>query len=190
MSLHGNQEFATVFSTSLSWFSLVGEGNSLKHLSFGYKNRASAVKALGSAGIDIEFIDCEDLTDWNFGLISRLADFFDGQLISDETVDTFGDIKVDLSHLSPFQQRVVRHCRKIAPGETATYGEIADRAGGPGAARAVGNVMAQNRVPIVIPCHRVVGSGGSLGGYSAPGGLTTKQQLLDMEQNFLAAIPA
>lgn len=82
---------------------------------------------------------------------------------------------------SPFARRVLAACRNIPYGQTRSYGELATAAGSPGAARAVGAVMAQNRLPLLIPCHRVIGSQGKLGGYSAPGGLETKVRLLNLE---------
>jgi methylated-DNA-[protein]-cysteine S-methyltransferase len=97
-----------------------------------------------------------------------------------ETVE-LNDIPVSIGHLSPFQRRVVKACRAIRPGQRRTYGELAAAAGSPGAARAVGQVMASNRVPLIVPCHRVVASGGGLGGFSAPQGLAMKRRLLAME---------
>jgi methylated-DNA-[protein]-cysteine S-methyltransferase len=70
----------------------------------------------------------------------------------------------------------------LAYGQTSTYGELALRVGHPRAARAVGTVMATNRFPILIPCHRVLASGGKLGGYSSHAGTNLKQILLDMER--------
>src|SRR5262249_44145452 len=95
--------------------------------------------------------------------------------------ESFGDVPLDLSHLSAFQGRVVRACRKISRGRVRSYGELAAVAGSPGAARAVGNVMAQNRYPIIVPCHRVVGSAGALGGFSARDGISMKRRMLEME---------
>jgi O-6-methylguanine DNA methyltransferase len=91
------------------------------------------------------------------------------------------DIPVALDHLSAFQQRVVRRCRAIPAGERRTYGQLAAAAGSAGAARAVGQVMATNRVPLIVPCHRVVAAGGGLGGFSAPQGLAMKRRLLALE---------
>jgi O-6-methylguanine DNA methyltransferase len=71
--------------------------------------------------------------------------------------------------------------RGIAPGLTLTYGEVAARVGEPGAAQAVGRAMGSNPVPIIVPCHRVVGAGGRPVGYSAPGGVATKQRILRIE---------
>ncbi len=72
-------------------------------------------------------------------------------------------------------------CRRIPWGQTRSYAQLAAVAGRPGAARAVGSVMAKNRVPLVVPCHRVIASSGQLGGYSAPQGLSLKRRLLAME---------
>lgn len=90
-------------------------------------------------------------------------------------------VTLDLTDRTPFQQAVLRTCRTIGFGETLTYGELAELAGSPGAARAVGSVMAMNPMPLVIPCHRVLAGTGALGGYSAPGGVSLKKRLLDLE---------
>lgn len=82
---------------------------------------------------------------------------------------------------TPFMRRVYEIVRRIPSGETLSYGEVADQAGRPGAARAVGAAMANNRICLFIPCHRVVGSSG-LGGWSGPGGLDQKRALLELER--------
>lgn len=84
-----------------------------------------------------------------------------------------------------FSLHVLELLRAVPYGEVLTYGELARRAGSPRAARAVGQVMAANPLPIVIPCHRVVAAGGLPGGYSGGGGLVTKEWLLALEQNRL-----
>lgn len=89
------------------------------------------------------------------------------------------DLPLDLRGLPPFTVAVLRELARIPYGETATYGELAARVGCPRAARAVGAVMNRNRIPIVLPCHRVVGSSGSLVGYA--GGLERKVALLELE---------
>lgn len=89
---------------------------------------------------------------------------------------------LDLSATPPFHQRVYVVARKIPPGETMTYGEIARALGaGPEAARAVGEAMGRNPIPILMPCHRVLGAGGKPGGFSAPGGVETKLKMLEIE---------
>jgi methylated-DNA-[protein]-cysteine S-methyltransferase len=85
----------------------------------------------------------------------------------------------DLSGLTEFQRKVLKFVATIPPGETLTYGQVAERLGRPGAARAVGQALRKNPFPLVIPCHRVVGSK-SLGGYSS--GIGLKKRLLDVEK--------
>jgi methylated-DNA-[protein]-cysteine S-methyltransferase len=97
-----------------------------------------------------------------------------------ERVD-FGPIRLDCTGLTPFGWAVTNACRCIAYGTTCSYGDLAASAGSPGAARAVGSVMRRNAWPIVVPCHRVLASGGKIGGYSAPGGLDLKRRLLELE---------
>jgi len=92
--------------------------------------------------------------------------------------DTF-NLTLDLRELTPFSRRVLGELALVPYGHTATYGELATRAGKPGAARAVGTIMNRNPVPIVLPCHRIVGSTGALVGYG--GGLERKVQLLRLE---------
>ncbi len=90
-------------------------------------------------------------------------------------------IALDLDRVGPFERRIYEIARAIPPSQTLTYGEIAARAGEPHAAQAVGKAMGRNPWPIVVPCHRVVGSNGRLGGFSAPGGTRTKLRILEIE---------
>lgn len=105
-------------------------------------------------------------------LQDRLCRYFDGQSVS-------FDEPLDVSGATDFQRRVWEATRCIPRGQTATYGEIARQVGSPGAARAVGQVMARNPWPVIVPCHRVVGHDGRLTGFG--GGLTMKQRMLEME---------
>jgi methylated-DNA-[protein]-cysteine S-methyltransferase len=89
------------------------------------------------------------------------------------------DLSLDLRALPPFTLQVLQELARVPYGETTTYGELAARVGHPRAARAVGTVMNRNRIPIVLPCHRVVGSSGDLTGYA--GGLDRKVTLLELE---------
>ena len=88
-------------------------------------------------------------------------------------------VAVDLAGVPPFHRKVLLAERRISYGRTATYGELASRVGRPGAARAVGQALARNPVPLVVPCHRVVSAGGRLGGFG--GGLSLKRRLLALE---------
>jgi len=104
-----------------------------------------------------------------------------GALLRGEARD-LSDVELDLSRASDFERRVYAVARAIPPGQTLTYGEIAARLGQPPeAARAVGQAMGRNPVPILVPCHRVLGAGGRLGGFSAPGGTRTKLRMLTIE---------
>jgi methylated-DNA-[protein]-cysteine S-methyltransferase len=91
------------------------------------------------------------------------------------------DVVLDELALDDFRRRVYAATREVGPGQTATYGEIARMIGTPGAARAVGAALGQNPYPIVVPCHRVLAADGSLHGFSAPGGITTKRRMLEIE---------
>jgi methylated-DNA-[protein]-cysteine S-methyltransferase len=94
---------------------------------------------------------------------------------------SFDAVAVDLDHATPFTRRVYEALRRTRPGETVSYGELAARAGRPGAARAVGQAMAKNPLPLVVPCHRVLAHGGKAGGFSSWGGTVTKAKLLELE---------
>jgi methylated-DNA-[protein]-cysteine S-methyltransferase len=94
------------------------------------------------------------------------------------------DLDVDLAALPAFQQAVLQDLRTVPYGTTATYGELAQRIGRPGAARAVGGALNRNPVAIVVPCHRIVGAAGALTGYA--GGLERKRALLELEGALLA----
>jgi len=93
---------------------------------------------------------------------------------------------IDLSEASRFEREVYRVARTIPPGKTMTYGEVAARLGSPRLSRAVGRALGRNPVPVLVPCHRVVGAQGKPGGFSAPGGVDAKLRLLAIER---AAVP-
>lgn len=107
------------------------------------------------------------------GAVKRqLGEYFEGRR-------TAFDIQVDVAFLPSFQQLVLRELARVPYGELTTYGALAGSIGKPRAARAVGGALNRNPVPIILPCHRVVGSTGSLVGYA--GGLERKQALLTLE---------
>lgn len=108
-------------------------------------------------------------------LAEALRSFFEGERVRFETIYDWGDA-------SAFDVAVWKACARLGYGRTVSYGDLAERVGRPRAARAVGAAMGRNPRPIVVPCHRVTRSDGSLGGYSGPGGTEFKQRLLAMEQ--------
>ena len=88
---------------------------------------------------------------------------------------------IDVSTMPPFHRLVLEACRRIPYGRTASYGDLARAAGRPNAARAVGGAMAHNPLPLVVPCHRVLRSDGSIGGFSSVRGVAEKLKLLRLE---------
>jgi methylated-DNA-[protein]-cysteine S-methyltransferase len=90
-------------------------------------------------------------------------------------------VQLDMRSIPPFHQRVYEVTRRVPPGATVTYGDIAIRLGAPGAARAVGRALGRNPFAIIVPCHRVLAANGKLCGFSAHGGTATKLRLLRIE---------
>jgi methylated-DNA-[protein]-cysteine S-methyltransferase len=163
------------FETALGWLAMLGSDDVLWQLTLGHATDDDAVAALDAA-----LARDAELGPWNPSLADRLEAYALGE------PDDFGDVRIDHGGMGKFRQSVVRACRRIPYGETWTYGELAAKAGYPGSARGVGNCMARNRVPLVVPCHRVLAAGGRLGGFSAPGGAAFKRRLLELESISMA----
>jgi methylated-DNA-[protein]-cysteine S-methyltransferase len=113
--------------------------------------------------------------------VRAMTELLDGNQVDLESVE------IELCEVGPFERAVYEVTRSIPPGQTLTYGEVARRVGDAGAARAVGRALGANPLPIVIPCHRVLGADGQLVGFSARGGTGTKRRLLLIEG--AAAVP-
>lgn len=94
---------------------------------------------------------------------------------------SLNSIPLDLSYSTEFRAKVYTAARAIGRGCTSSYGELADVVGSHGAARAVGQAMAKNPFPIIVPCHRILASSQKIGGFTAPGGLASKRSLLELE---------
>jgi len=108
--------------------------------------------------------------------MDRIAALLDG------AKDDLTDIPLDWSEVPAFDRSVLDICRAIPPGETLTYGEIARRLGDLALSRGVGQALGRNPFPIIVPCHRVLGSDGKVGGFSANGGVETKLKMLTIER--------
>jgi methylated-DNA-[protein]-cysteine S-methyltransferase len=109
-------------------------------------------------------------------VVAAVVSYFDG-----EATD-FADVALDLSVEDAFFKEIYAAARQVRWGETTTYGALAKQLGaGPEAARDVGQAMAKNPVALIIPCHRVLAAGGKIGGFSAPGGSSTKLRMLALE---------
>jgi methylated-DNA-[protein]-cysteine S-methyltransferase len=167
------------FETQLGWIAFTQREGKLSSLVFGYATKVAADRALDrslSLGNE-ELSFCLDSSATE--LAERLAEFAGGQAVE------FADVPIDVAHLTAFGRRVVAACRRIPWGQTRSYGHLARQAGSPGAARAVGQVMAHNRFPLIVPCHRVLAAGGRLGGFSSPQGTRMKARLLELESGAL-----
>jgi len=110
-------------------------------------------------------------------LQGKISAYFEGDCVD------FSDVRVDLSYLTPFGRRVLRACRTITYGCEISYVQLSQMAGSPRAGRAVGNILARNRLPLVIPCHRIIRVDGSPGGFTAVGGVKLKKRMLKLEKN-------
>lgn len=109
-------------------------------------------------------------------VIDAIRRYFAGQRVD------FSDVPVDLGPQELFFTRVYDVVRQLGWGETTTYGAVARMLGvGPEYARSVGQAMARNPVPLIVPCHRVMAAGGKIGGFSAPGGAISKARMLALE---------
>ena len=158
------------YPTELGWLALVATERTVKQIVFGYPSAAAALTAL-----DPDLADTAHSGDDWLWLAERVQEFAAGGRVD------FADVPIDATHWTPFQRRVVKHCRAIGYGKTRSYGELAALAGSPRAARAVGNTMTVNRHSIVVPCHRVINADGSPGRYGGAGGTQLKRRLLALE---------
>jgi methylated-DNA-[protein]-cysteine S-methyltransferase len=165
----------SIFPTNLGWFGLLGSDSLLISVFVGHGSadevRRAACRQVAATSRERQFVE----RDWHPELRRRLEQYCLG-----EPCD-FDDIRLAPSRGSDFQKRVVKTVRRIPYGQTLSYGRLAEKAGFPRAARAVGTVMSSNHFPIVVPCHRVVAAGGKTGGYTSPQGVSLKLRLLAME---------
>ena len=128
----------------------------------------------------------EVVPEWLPNLVSYLQRYYTNAL-RDWTVPQFNDNwtywkpRLDWAQLTEFQRKVLEVTAEIPCGLQMTYGRVAQRIGKPGAARAVGAALGSNPWPVLVPCHRVLGTGGGMTGFSAPGGVETKRRMLALE---------
>ncbi len=163
-----------LYQTPTGWIGLLGTDKGLMRLSL----KPTPQEVLEELGPKVEgaTLDAAAFTKER----SCLDRYFQGN------VNALNEIELDLEEGPPFFAAAWEACRQIPPGETRSYAWLAAAAGRPLAARAAGQAMARNRLVLIIPCHRVVGSDGDLHGYGA-GGLKVKAQLLEMERAGVAA---
>lgn len=161
----------SIFLTKWGYFGLAGTDSGLCRTQLPLPERkkieSQILKNLPDSKFDKSYLK---------NLQEKIIAYFDG-----DSVDFGQDIPVALNGFCGFSRRVLTTCRTIKFGETTTYAGLAQKAGWPKAGRAVGNALANNPLPLIIPCHRVIRSDGKLGGFSAPGGISVKRKMLALE---------
>ncbi|MBI4305777.1 MAG: methylated-DNA--[protein]-cysteine S-methyltransferase [Chloroflexi bacterium] len=160
-----------VFETSLGWVGVIASERGLRRTTLPEPTVETAMSALGP-----DLAEATHDPDY----VARFRDQV-RRFLAGEHMDLTGAVPDPIS-TAPFFLKAWDACRSIPPGETRTYGWLAGAAGNPRAVRAAGQAMARNPLPLVIPCHRVVGSDGGLHGFGGSIGLTMKQKLLELER--------
>lgn len=169
------RRYYDIFETPLGWVGLLASDKGLRRTTL---PQPSTDKCLAELGREAEMAEWSP--DRFEGLREKLTRFLQGEAVS------FDDVPVDLDDASPFLRAAWAACRSIPTGETRSYQWLAAQAGVPRAPRAAGQAMARNRLPLIVPCHRVIGSDGSLRGFgNGASQLDLKQRLLGMEANRL-----
>ncbi|MBI2909858.1 MAG: methylated-DNA--[protein]-cysteine S-methyltransferase [Chloroflexi bacterium] len=160
-----------LFESGFGWVGVAGDSDGLHRTSLPQESRKAAFEALRVSPIEPE-------ADPSFfgDLLDRLRQYFEGRPVA------FPD-RLAIPNCSPFKAALWRFTRSIPYGETRSYRWLAAQAGNPLACRAAGRAMAENPWPIVVPCHRVIGSAGDLRGFG--GGLDMKRRLLELESRSL-----
>ena len=161
--------YRCLHESPVGWIALLGTDRGLRRISL----QGEPQDALAGLGMDGK--KAEDNTDIFADALAALDDYFSGDMTAPDR------IRIDLTGASPFFSAAWEACSSIPPGETRSYQWLAEAAGNPRASRAAGQAMARNPLPLVIPCHRVVGSNGGLHGYGG-GGVGVKARLLELER--------
>ncbi len=164
--------YYAVFATAAGWCGVAASSEGLRRTVLPQPDRVEAVLRT-TEGLDRARPGPERLADF----VRRFTAYFEGQAAD------FLDA-IDLTGATDFQAQVWRAARLVPRGQTRSYAWLASQVGRPGAARAVGQALGRNPLPVVVPCHRILAAGGGLGGFS--GGLAMKRFLLRLEASTLA----
>jgi len=167
--MNTNRFWYCLFKTSWGWCGIVRSRRGLVRTVFPHPHRNVVEREILRA-----YPAAEPSTKGLSRARRELCRYFDGKRVA----LTF---PLDISGFPPFRRKALRAATAIPYGEVRTYGDVAKQAGNPRASRAVGAAMAHNPLPPIIPCHRVVASGGKLGGFSAKEGIKLKARLLAHE---------
>jgi len=166
-----NGIYYTTFRTRRGWFGLLGCKSGLIRTCLPIPSQKMVQKRLlsGIGGTIPAKNACRSLE-------KDILSYYKGYRID------FSDVPVCIAGLTKFQQRILTILRTVKCGNTISYSDLAKLAGNPKAARAIGTVLAINPLPLIIPCHRVIKQDGTLGGFSAVGGVQTKKRMLELEK--------
>ena len=164
-----SRERYCLFDTALGPFGIAWSDRGLSRLQLPEAERAATEKRLRAAASPGK------APPWAGQVIAGIRRYLAG-----ERVD-FASAAIDLAAVGEFRRAVYEAARAVGWGQTASYGELAHRIGFPWGARAVGQALARNPVPLVVPCHRILTHDRRIGGFSAYGGIVTKQRLLALE---------
>ena len=166
-----------IFETKWGFFGLAGTESALyrTHLPGPEPEKIESrlLKNLPAAQLDKTFFKI---------LQKQIIAYYEGSFVNFST-----DIPIALDGFQGFSRKVLTACRSITFGRTISYSGLAKKAGRPAASRAVGNALANNPMPLIIPCHRVIRTDGKMGGFSAPGGISLKKRMLDLENEAIEA---
>jgi len=166
-----------IFQTKWGYFGLAGTKYALCRTQLPgpelKKIESLLLKKLPSAQFDETFFKI---------LQKQITAYFEGSYVNFSP-----EIPIALDGLGIFSRKVLIACREIEFGQKITYSGLAKKTGRPAASRAVGNAMAKNPLPLIIPCHRVLRTDGKMGGFSAPGGISFKKRMLTLEQKAIKA---
>jgi methylated-DNA-[protein]-cysteine S-methyltransferase len=159
----------SIFESPIGWIGICGNSQGVRRTVIGHASPAALMQVIQTSD------GRPEEADWCPELRERISRALSGQATD------FQDVMITAGWSTDFQRDIIASLRTIGWGQTVSYAELAALAGRPGAARAVGQVMARNPLPLIVPCHRVLASGGRIGGFSAPTGLDLKRTLLALE---------
>ena len=164
----------TIFKTKWGFFGLLAGETGLLRTTLPTSNLRAARKYL-LVGM---FASAKEDKKLYPELRKSIKDYYKGTYIDFNKLN----LSIVYPRFSSFGLKVIKVCKAIPPGKTITYSQLAKKAGFPKAARAVGNVLAKNPLPLLIPCHRVIRADGKIGNFSAPGGSKMKKKMLEHEK--------
>jgi methylated-DNA-[protein]-cysteine S-methyltransferase len=168
-----NSVSCAVFKTSIGWCGLVMAQGKVRRLYIGYAAPRELKQHIRNAFGDYrQFNRPAGMRT----IIQKLKRYCSGKRVS------LSGVPMDWSSLTAFQQKVLRAAAGIPPGSVDTYAGLARKIGYPRGARAVGNALGSNPFPLLIPCHRIIRTDGSIGGFSARAGVSLKKSLLRSER--------